>query len=112
MYHFCQAPSAASRGSVFQQSWFRYFDRSGDIIHLLNAAGEPMQSYRLAQCRIFAIVDLASGDTQTLRSGDLNLSRAITEGMIAFVLAMVPLRLFIAAALFWPGLKGRRRDSA
>lgn len=56
-------------GSIFQQSWFRYFERVGDVICLLNTAGEPMRSYRLAQCRIFQIVDLASGDTTTLRSG-------------------------------------------
>jgi predicted phage terminase large subunit-like protein len=56
-------------GSIFQQSWFRYFERIGDVIQLLNSAGEPMQSYRVAQCRIFQIVDLASGDTQTMRSG-------------------------------------------
>jgi predicted phage terminase large subunit-like protein len=56
-------------GSIFQQSWFRYFERIGDVIQLLNSAGEPMQSYRVAQCRIFEIVDLASGDTQTMRSG-------------------------------------------
>ncbi len=56
-------------GSIFQQHWFRYFERTGNVIQLLNAAGEPMQSYQLAQCHIFAMVDLASGDTQTLRSG-------------------------------------------
>lgn len=56
-------------GSIFHQKWFRYFDRHGDVIHLLNAGGEIMRSYHLNQCRIFEIVDLASGDTQTLRSG-------------------------------------------
>lgn len=56
-------------GSTFRQEWFRYFDRDGDVIHLFNAAGEVMRSYRLSQCKIFEIVDLASGDTQTLRSG-------------------------------------------
>ncbi len=68
MAQFQGRPQRAG-GSIFRQSWFRYFDRTGDTIRLLNAAGEPMQSYRLAECRIFAMVDLASGDTQTLRSG-------------------------------------------
>lgn len=35
--------------------------------------------------------------------GDLTLGSAIAEVMIAFVLGMIPLRLWIAAALFWPG---------
>jgi predicted phage terminase large subunit-like protein len=56
-------------GSIFRQEWFRYFDRDGDLIQLRNATGEIMRSYHLSKCRIFEIVDLASGDTQTLRSG-------------------------------------------
>jgi len=56
-------------GSIFRQEWFRYFDRDGEVIHLRNAAGEVMRTYHLSKCKIFEIVDLAAGDTQTLRSG-------------------------------------------
>jgi predicted phage terminase large subunit-like protein len=56
-------------GSTFRQEWFRYFDRDGDVIRLLNHSGEVLTSYHLSQCKIFQIVDLASGDTTTLRSG-------------------------------------------
>jgi hypothetical protein len=44
--------------------------------------------------------------------GNLNLSGAITEGMIAFILAMIPLRLSIAAALFSPGQQDHTDGSA
>lgn len=56
-------------GSTFKQEWFRYFDRIGDSLHLRNASGDTYVTYPLSVCRIFQIVDLASGDTQTLRSG-------------------------------------------
>ena len=56
-------------GSTFRQEWFRYFDRIGDMLHLLGPGGEILRSYAISLCRVFQIVDLASGDTQTLRSG-------------------------------------------
>jgi predicted phage terminase large subunit-like protein len=61
-------PQAAS-GSTFKREWFRYFKRSGDVIQLLGLGGEVVRSYSVNACRIFEIVDLASGDTTTLRSG-------------------------------------------
>jgi predicted phage terminase large subunit-like protein len=55
-------------GSTFKQQWFRYFDREGDFLRLLEQ-GSVIKSYPINVCRVFQIVDLASGDTQTLRSG-------------------------------------------
>ena len=56
-------------GSIFKKQWFRYARQDGDIIHLLDQSGNLLTSYRKSQCNVFQIVDLASGDTQTLRSG-------------------------------------------
>jgi predicted phage terminase large subunit-like protein len=56
-------------GSIFRREWFRYFDRNGDVLHLRTEAGDLMASYPLSRCRIFQIVDLAAGDTTTLRTG-------------------------------------------
>jgi len=71
-----------------------------EVLHLLEKSLWPAWFVLLASCLMFQLV------------GNLNLSRAITEGMIAFILAMIPLRIFIAAALFWPGRKGERDGSA
>jgi hypothetical protein len=56
-------------GSTFRQEWFRYFDRYGDTIRLLDQGGAVIKTWRLGACRVFQVVDLAAGDTQTLRSG-------------------------------------------
>lgn len=56
-------------GSIFKQEWFRYFALTDDIVRLRNNAGVVVAQYRLADCLRFQLVDLASGDTQTLRSG-------------------------------------------
>jgi predicted phage terminase large subunit-like protein len=61
-------PQQAS-GSTFQQHWFRYFRRDGDLLTLLNQSGEVLRKYPIQTCRVFQMVDLAAGDTQTLRSG-------------------------------------------
>jgi hypothetical protein len=44
-------------------------------------------------------------------AGDLNLSRSITKGMILLLLVMTPVRIFIAAALFWPRRNDRRHQN-
>jgi predicted phage terminase large subunit-like protein len=56
-------------GSTFRQEWFRYFKRTGDTIELLSPGGDVIRRYNLSECRKFLMVDLASGDTTTLRSG-------------------------------------------
>lgn len=56
-------------GSTFKQEWFRYFRRAGDFLELLNLGGDVMARYQISQCKVFQMVDLAAGDTQTLRSG-------------------------------------------
>jgi predicted phage terminase large subunit-like protein len=56
-------------GSTFRQEWFRYFDRAGDMLQLLDQAGRVVAKYWIQQCKVFELVDLASGDTTTLRSG-------------------------------------------
>jgi hypothetical protein len=56
-------------GSTFKEEWFRYFRRVGDMIELLDANRVPFVRYSLAACKLFEIVDLAAGDTTTLRSG-------------------------------------------
>jgi len=71
-----------------------------EVLHLLEKALWPAWFVLLASCLMFQM------------AGNLNLSRAMTEGMIAFILVMIPLRIFIAAALFWPGRKGHRDGSA
>jgi hypothetical protein len=71
-----------------------------EVLYLLEKSLWPAWFVLLASCLMFQLV------------GNLNSSRAITEGMIAFILAMIPLRIFIAAALFWPGRKGQRDGSA
>jgi hypothetical protein len=71
-----------------------------EVLHLLEQFLWPAWFVLLASCLVFQMV------------GNLNLSGAITEGMIAFILAMIPLRLFIAAALFWPGQQDHTDGSA
>jgi hypothetical protein len=44
--------------------------------------------------------------------GRSNLSDNSNMGMIVLVLAATPIRIFTAAALFWPGSNGRRDNSA
>jgi predicted phage terminase large subunit-like protein len=56
-------------GSTFKQEWFRYCQRTGDAIQLISQAGDVVKTYLLSICKVFQIVDLASGDTTTLRSG-------------------------------------------
>jgi hypothetical protein len=71
-----------------------------EILRLLEKSLWPAWFVLLVSCLMFRMV------------GDLNLSWALTNVMIVFVLAMTPLRIFIAAALFWPGSKGQRGNSA
>lgn len=58
-------------GSIFKQEWFRYarLTPDGKIVMLFDQALRVIAQYRVDQCRKFQIVDLSSGDTQTLRSG-------------------------------------------
>ncbi|HEX3456627.1 MAG TPA: hypothetical protein VHR97_01615, partial [Candidatus Baltobacteraceae bacterium] len=56
-------------GSTFKQEWFRYFRRNGDFLELLSIGGDVIARYQISQCKVFQIVDLAAGETQTLRSG-------------------------------------------
>lgn len=56
-------------GTIFKQEWYRYFTLTDGIVTLRNNAGVGIQQYRVSECICFQIVDLASGDTQTLRSG-------------------------------------------
>ena len=56
-------------GSTFKQEWFRYFRRSGAFLELLNVGGDVTTRYHMSVCHIFQMVDLAAGETQTLRSG-------------------------------------------
>jgi len=56
-------------GSTFKQQWFRYYRRVGEWLELLGLDGAVIARYQISQCRVFEIVDLASGDTTTLRSG-------------------------------------------
>jgi predicted phage terminase large subunit-like protein len=56
-------------GSTFKQEWFRYFRRVGDWLELLNVGGDVIARYQISQCKVFQMVDLAAGETQTLRSG-------------------------------------------
>ncbi|MGA8325250.1 MAG: hypothetical protein WB757_04125 [Candidatus Cybelea sp.] len=58
------------------------------ILRLLGKCLWALWFVLLASCLTFAMV------------GDLNLSRALTEGMIVLALVAIPLRVFIAAALF------------
>lgn len=61
-------PQAAS-GSIFKREWFRYYREVDGLLQLLGTGGEVIRSYLRQSCRIFQMVDLAAGDTTTLRSG-------------------------------------------
>jgi hypothetical protein len=71
-----------------------------EVLHSLEKSLWPAWFVLLASCLMFQM------------AGNLSLSRASTEGMIVFILVMIPLRIFIAAALFWPGAKDPRDGSA
>lgn len=76
-------------GSTFRQEWFRYFEREGDVLHLLDAGGRIIRSYPLNVCKVFQIVDLASGDTQTLRSG-ITRTKAKRDYTVVATFALCP----------------------
>jgi predicted phage terminase large subunit-like protein len=58
-------------GSIFKREWFRYCELvDGDrTVRLFDQSNRVIADYPLNQLRKFQIVDLSSGDTQTLRSG-------------------------------------------
>lgn len=71
-----------------------------EILRLLVSSFWPAWFVLLASCLMVRM------------AGDLNLSSVLIKVMIVLVLAMTPLRIFIAAALFWPGSKRQRGNAA
>jgi predicted phage terminase large subunit-like protein len=62
-----QRPAPAD-GNKFKRPWFRYYDRdeaAPDLLRLEGRDGAPEKVVRLADCRLFATVDLAVSTRQT-----------------------------------------------
>jgi hypothetical protein len=68
--------------------------RRYDLLGMLDKGLWALWAVLLASSLAFPIV------------GDFNLSDAFNMGMVALALVATPIRIFTAAALFWPGRKG------
>lgn len=87
-YALFQGRPQPAGGSMFRREWFRYFRRVGDVLELLEG-GQVVARYPLQTCKVFQIVDLAAGDTQTLRSG-ITRTKAKSDYTVIGTFALCP----------------------
>lgn len=59
-YALFQGRPQPAEGNAFKRQWFRYWAQDGDLYRLLDQAANTARIVRVADCRIFGTVDLAT----------------------------------------------------